>query len=89
MPSGNDETATIAPASGEKRDRNSANTHQPHYSPNPQNTKLLCANDKDAIGRPTAKESIDRANSADSKGDLGNAGRRSVPTDRRRVQGSD
>jgi hypothetical protein len=41
MPSGNDETATMAPASGEKRDRNSANTDQPHYSPNPQDTKLL------------------------------------------------
>jgi hypothetical protein len=81
MPSGNDEKATMAPASGEKRDRNSANTDQPHYSPNPQDTKLLCVNDKDAIGRPMAKESIESANSADSKGGSGNVVGRFLSTE--------
>jgi hypothetical protein len=75
MTSENDATATMAPASGEKSDRNYVNTDQPHYSPNPQDTKRLCADGKDAIGRLTAKETSERANSADSKVENpGNAG---------------
>jgi hypothetical protein len=53
------EKPTMADMSGEKRDRRSDHTDNPHSSPNIKDTKLLCADDQVAIGKQKNEEIVE------------------------------
>jgi hypothetical protein len=61
------ETPTMADMSGEKRDRRSDHTDQPPTTPNIKDTKLLCADDKVAIGRKKEEELVEPDSNTDDK----------------------
>jgi hypothetical protein len=61
----NPENPTMAAVSGGKRDRNSDDTDQTTNSPNSKDSKLLCANDKVAIGKKKGEETVEIAQKND------------------------